>query len=200
MPFAVLNEALELARTPTVDYGYRDELPTAEWMRKGPYLRQAVALYDASRRVYNLTLPVPRDERAALLAFLEARAWTVGAFLFRDPRDERRADSIGTGDNATLVFSLETSPAGDAYRFFPRAATAEVLVNGSHATATALGWTVDTDARTVTFSAPPLGGHDVTIRYDPLRLVHLREAPSFDSKDPAFEEASLELVEILRDS
>lgn len=199
MAFTILNETLELARTPTVDYSYRDELPAREWRRKGPHRSVRVKLFDASRRVYNVTLPIPRDERAALFAFLEARSWTVDAFLFRDPRDGRRADDLGNGTGAQLVFPLETSPAGDAYRFYPRATGAEVLVNGSHATALALGYSIDTDARTVTFVAPPLGGHAVLLKYDPLRLVQLATAPTFQSSDPAFEDVALELVELLRD-
>lgn len=199
MPFATLNEALELARTPRVGYSYRDEQLAAEWNRIGPHRSTRIELFPCARRVYSIPLPVPRDERAALFAFFEARSWTVEAFLFRDPRDTRRADDLGNGTGGQLVFELETDPTGDAYRYYPRAATAEVLVNGSHATALALGYTVDTDARTVTFSAPPALGHAVLLKHDPLRLVRLSEPATFQSSDPAFEEATLELVELLRD-
>lgn len=201
MPLAVFNPDLDQGYTAFMGYTWKDDQVVKAWRRGGPGRFQAVVLEDLSRRVW--TWPAGLNEtpaqRAAWETFLRARDFTREAFLLRDPKDADQADvplEPATGDGARTTFSLPTGTSDERYRWFALSSSVVVKVSGSPVT---LG-SVDVDARTVTYAAPPGLGLAVTADYTPLRLVRLLAAPTMTGADPEWTRYELALEEVLRDA
>lgn len=194
MPYEVFNPDYDDGRHAMNGAQIRFHRMVAKW--GGPVLHQerTVVLDDYAVRSYAWPQGLTPEQLEAWLAFLEARSWTHEPFLIRDPRDVRRSLSLGNGDGLKTTFAMTTTPTDADFVFYPLAATADALVNG---VPTALA-SVDQDARTVTFSAPP-AAVPVVLRYDPLRLVRLAQDAQLDLEDPGYFRYALELQEVVRD-
>lgn len=193
MALEVFNATLQDGRHAMADYSWADELTVAEWRRGAQGRSTRVSIDTYSRRRWTWPQGLTEAQLVLWLAFFEARAWTRDAFLLRDPRDERRQLSLGNGNGVLTTFPMTTTETDPDYRFFPLATTVDALVNGLPTACT-----VDQDARTVTFAAPP-AAVPLVLRYDPLRLVRLAASPDVESMDPAWVRYSLELEELVRD-
>jgi len=137
-------------------------------------------------------------QRVAWEAFLLGRGHLRDAFLIEDPRDPVRelvALEPAVGDGVRVTFSLPTSEASADFRWYPKQGTVVGYVNGVAAAVAS----VDTDARTVTFSAAPGIGATVTANYLGLRLVRIAEPPSFQGVTKRFGQYEFAIEEILRD-
>lgn len=193
MAFEVFNATLQDGRHAMADYTWKDEQAVAEWRRGSAHRVTRVAIELFSRRVWTWPQGLTEAQLVAWLAFFEARGWTLGSFLLRDPRDERRQLSLGNGNGVQVLFPMTTTETDPDFRFFPLATTVDALVNGLPTACT-----VDQDARTVTFAAAP-AAVPVVLRYDPLRLVRLTAPVELENQDPAWLRYSLELEELVRD-
>ena len=94
-----------------------------------------------------------------------------------------------------LPFSLPTAEASPDFRWYPKQGSVMGYVNGA---AAALA-SVATDARTVTFVAPPAPGATMKATYRGLRLVRLVEAPTFQGVTKRFGRYEFSLEETLRE-
>jgi len=201
MALAVFNPLLDQGFTAFMGYTWRDDQAVKSWKRGAPGRFQAVALEDLSRRSW--TWPAGLDEtpaqRATWEAFLRARDFTREPFLLRDPKDAPRLAvplEPSTGDGARTEFSLPTGSTDEESRWYALAGSVQLYVAGSPV---ATG-SVDVDARTVTYAAPPGLGLAVTADYAPLRLVRLLAAPTMTGVDPDWTRYELALEEVLRDA
>lgn len=184
------------------EYAYRDELPTYMLPQGGPWRSQRGQLDPRSRRVYTWPAGMDDDQRLLWQDFLEAVGWTRDAFLIRDPIPEdsdRRNVAMGAGDGVAVTFSLPTDPTDPEYRYYMQPGTERLLVNGVLQAPSA--YTVNQDERTVTFGAPPAGGHAVVAdSFRGLRLVRLQEPPEAGGFEYGYTRYQLALAEVLRDS
>lgn len=198
MAYAVFNDGATDGREPWVDYEFVDE-PFVEVLdEKGPGRTERVELYACPRRRYRWPAGLTEAQRVAWEAFLQASGILRDAFLVEDPRDpvrELAALEPATGDGARVTFSLSTAEASPDFRWYPKQGAVVGYVNGA---AAALA-SVATDARTVTFAAPPAPGASVKVTYRGLRLVRLVEPPTFQGVTKRFGRYELTLEEVLRD-
>ena len=198
MAYAVFNDGATDGREPWVDYEFVDEPFVEVLEEKGPGRTERVELYACSRRRYRWPAGLTETQRAAWEAFLQARGVLREAFLIEDPRDPVRelvALEPATGDGSRVTFSLPTGEASPDFRWYPKQGSVVGYVNG---VAAALA-SVATDARTVTFVAPPAPGATVKATYRGLRLVRLVEPPTFQGITKRFGRYELALEEVLRD-
>jgi hypothetical protein len=131
-------------------------------------------------------------------AFLLARGIIRDAFLIEDPRDSVRelvALEPAVGDGARVTFSLPTAEASPDFRWYPKQGSVTGYVNGALATVAS----IDADARSVTFAAPPAIGAAVKASYRGLRLVRLADPGTFQGVTKRFGRYELALEEVLRE-
>lgn len=147
------------------------------------------------------------DQRQAADDFLvKSRKFGITPFLVHDPKDPRQVDyALGTGTGAQTVFPFPTTRTSEVFRHYPFD-DASVLVYPALATVTKVdgvvvaGRTIQTDARTVTFSVAPGGGLAVTISYDFYRLaLFVGDEMEWEKPSSIHASASPEFEEILRD-
>ncbi len=148
------------------------------------------ARFALSRRRYDAGTGVrSADDLAEVVAFFEARRGSLHAFRFRDPFDMKSCaysatpspldQAIGTGDGATLRFSLAKTygEGDDAYRRpidKPVAESVRVAVDGVETAA----FSLDPESGEIVFDAAPADGaaisagfaFDVPVRFD---IAHL---------------------------
>jgi hypothetical protein len=137
---------------------------------------------------------------ACVVVFLGllARGVLRDAFLIEDPRDPVRelvALDPAVGDGARVTFSLPTAEASPDFRWYPKQGSVVGYVAG---VAVALV-SVNTDARTVTFAAPPAIAASVAVTYRGLRLVRLFEPPAFQGVTKRYGRYDLALEEVFRE-
>lgn len=199
MALQVFNPNADEGRHAWRDYTWQDELPVLQLERGGPMQVQTVQLAPYTFRRWSWPAGLDEVQRATWLAFLEAVGFTRDCFLLLDPRDPVRelvATEPAVGDAARLVFSFPTNNALADYRWYPLAASVRAFVAGVETACT-----VQVDARTITFAAPPAGGATVRVTYQGLRLVRLVEAPELQSHPSSRSYATyqLDLQEVVRD-
>src|SRR5688572_16334327 len=179
MPYVVFGNpdggAATLHELAWLDLRYRDMLPVHALGRGGVGRSVRVACADISLRRYTWPSKLTRAERLALLNFLRARGWTRDAFLLQDPLDaDRTAVALeGAVNGSNTVFSLPTVETHEDFRHYPKQGSVIGKVNGTPVSIAS----VDTDGRTITFSAAPAGGTTVTADFTGLRLVRLAQEP-----------------------
>jgi hypothetical protein len=198
MPYAVFNDGETDGREPWVDYEFTDE-PFVEVMgEKAPGQAERVELFACSRRRYRWPAGLTEAQREAWETFLQATGVQRDAFLVEDPRDPVRglvALEPAVGDGARVTFSLPTDEASPDFRWYPKQGSVVGYVGGAVAALAS----VDTDARTVTFAAPPAPAAAVAATYRGLRLVRVAEPPTFKGQTKRFGRYELVLDEVLRD-
>lgn len=198
MAYAVFNDGATDGREPWVDYEFVDE-PFVEVLdEKGPGRTERVELFACSRRRYRWPAGLTEAQREAWEAFLQARGILRDAFLVEDPRDPVRelvALEPAVGDGARVTFSLPTAEASPDFRWYPKQGSVKGYVAGALAAVAS----VDTDARTVTFTAPPASAAAVAAIYRGLRLVRLAEPAAFQGVTKKFGRYEFALEEVVRD-
>ena len=198
MPYAVFNDGATDGREPWVDYEFSDE-PFVEVLDgKAPGQSERVELYGCPRRRYRWPAGLTESQRMTWEAFLLARGVQREAFLVEDPRDPVRelvALEPAVGDGARVTFSLPTAEASPDFRWYPKLGSVQGYVNGALVALTS----VDTDARSVTFAAPPSPAATVKATYRGLRLVRLLEPATFQGATKRYGRYELALEEVLRD-
>jgi hypothetical protein len=196
--YAVFNDGATDGREPWVDYEFVDE-PFVEVLdENGPGRTECVELFACPRRRYRWPAGLTEAQRVAWEAFLLAGGILRDAFLIEDPRDPVRelvALEPAVGDGARVTFSLPTADASPDFRWYPKQGSVVGYVSG----ATAALASVATDARTLTFAAPPAPGATVKATYRGLRLVRLVEAPAFQGETKRFGRYEFAVEEVLRD-
>jgi hypothetical protein len=196
--YAVFNDGATDGREPWVDYEFVDE-PFVEVLdEKAPGRTERVELFACPRRRYRWPAGLTEAQRVAWEAFLLARGIIRDAFLIEDPRDPVRelvALEPAVGDGARVTFSLPTAEASPDFRWYPKQGSVVGYVAGALAALAS----VNTDARTVTFAAPPAIAAAVAVTYRGLRLVRLVEPPAFQGVTKRFGRYELALEEVLRD-
>lgn len=126
---------------------------------------QRASLLSRSLRRYTIPVLQDPDERADLIAFFEARGWSLESFLWKDPLDYRRF-GISPTQIGGKVFEIPTT--GTYGGDYPIDDANLVVYDAGSPVA---GVTVDVDARTVTLPSPPGGA--VTMDYHYARRVRL---------------------------
>ncbi len=198
MAYAVFNDGATDGREPWVDYEFVDEPFVEVLEERAPGQTERVELFACSRRRYRWPAGLTEAQRVAWEEFLQARGILRDAFLIEDPRDPVRelvALEPAVGDGARVTFSLPTAEASPDFRWYPKQGAVTGYVNGA---AIALA-SVATDARTVTFAAPPAPGATVKATYRGLRLVRLAEPPTIQGVTKRFGRYELAIEEVLRD-
>jgi hypothetical protein len=185
--------------SPWIDYGYGVDRAVAEIRNGRPGFVRTVELEPLERRVWTIPERLATTDRQAIEAFLRARGWTRDPILIEDPKDGARAGVAlepAVGDGVRTVFSLPTTTASEEYRHYPKQGSVVGRVAGAPATLAG----VDTDARTITFAAPPGNGLAVTADFTGLRLVRLRAAPQMRGQTVDWFEYAVDLEEVLREA
>lgn len=196
MAYAVFNDGATDGREPWVDYEFSDEPFVEDLGEHAPGRSERVELFACPRRRYRWPAGLTEAQRVAWEAFLQARGILRDAFLIEDPRDPVRelvALEPAVGDGARVTFSLPTTEASLDFRWYPKHGTVVGYVNGVAATLAS----VNTDARTVTFAAPPATAAAVAVTYRGLRLVRLVEPPAFQGITKRYGRYELALEEVL---
>ncbi len=198
MAYAVFNDGATDGREPWVDYEFSDE-PFVEVLgERAPGQTERVELFACPRRRYRWPAGLTEAQCVAWEAFLQARGIQREAFLVEDPRDPVRelvALEPAVGDGARVTFSLPTAEASPDFRWYPKQGSVVGYVAGVPAALAS----VDTDARTVTFVAPPGVGAMVQATYRGLRLVRLTVPPAFQGVTKRYGRYELAIEEVLRD-
>jgi hypothetical protein len=196
--YAVFNDGATDGREPWVDYEFSDE-PFVEVLdERAPGRTERVELFACPRRRYRWPAGLTEAQRVAWAAFLLARGILRDAFLIEDPRDPVRelvALEPDVGDGARVTFSLPTAEASQDFRWYPKQGSVKGYVAGALAAVAS----VDTDARTVTFTAPPASAAAVAAIYRGLRLVRLAEPAAFQGVTKKFGRYEFALEEVVRD-
>jgi len=195
---AVFNDGATDGREPWVDYEFTDEPFVEVLEEKGPGRTERVELFACSRRHYRWPAGLTEPQRAAWEAFLLVRGYLRDAFLIEDPRDPVRelvALEPAVGDGARVTFSLPTAEASPDFRWYPKQGAVVGYVAGAPVAIAS----VNTDARTVTFAAPPALAAGVAVTYRGLRLMRLSGPPSFQGVTKRFGQYELALEEVVRD-
>jgi hypothetical protein len=180
---------------PDLDWSF-EAIDPVEILRMAPMpLEQRVSLAPREFRRYQLPLSVNKTTKEAIEAFLLARRSAAEAFFFREPLNgwcHEAGISLGTGDGIETTFALPTT--GNFVGFYPiDNANLVGKVDGSPATVAS----VQTEARTITFSAAPGNTLAVTLDCDFYRLVRLEERFEFVSVAPDFWRAVAPLSEVV---
>jgi hypothetical protein len=196
--YAVFNDGATDGREPWVDYEFSDE-PFVEVLdENAPGRTERVEIFACARRRYRWPAGLTEAQRVAWEAFLQSRSILRDAFLVEDPRDPVRelvALEPAVGDGARVTFSLPTADTSPDFRWYPKQGSVLGYVNG----ALAVLASVDTDARTVTFTLAPAPGATVKATYRGLRLVRLVEPPAFQGVTKRYGRYELAFEEVLRD-
>ena len=198
MAYAVFNDGATDGREPWVDYEFTDE-PFVEVLgESAPGQTERVEIFACTRRRYRWPAGLTEAQRVAWEAFLQARGIVREAFLVEDPRDPLRelvALEPSTGDGARVTFSLPTAEASPDFRWYPKQGAVAAFVAGAPVAIAS----VDTDARTLTFVAPPGPAASASVSYRGLRLVRLGQPCTLHGATKRYGRYELALEEVLRD-
>lgn len=153
------------AETPLHPYAWETSRPVLKASMAGGGEQRASLLSRALTR-WTLRFRGNDAKRETIDAFFEARGWTLESFLWQDlKRYTRTGIAIGTGDGLETTFAL---PSTGLYGGDYPAAPFQL-----YAAAAPVAGTVDTDARSFTYAAPPAAAAALTVDYAYLRRVKL---------------------------
>jgi hypothetical protein len=141
---------------PDLSYITKDVWPQEHLQGRDAHRVKVVLLAPLSRREFTLSMARTNSERRTIMAFLvEARKMGLEPFYFKDPMVEENARvAVPLTLVAGNVYSLPTTITSEEFRFFPINDANLVAKDGG---VPVVGATAQTDARTITYPAPPAG-------------------------------------------